>query len=181
MNKNNFELANLKQEPDLKGQFSYGGSEKIHIIDYEWFDVTTKENLPDIPWRRVHIVGNLNSEVPLVQYPQDACNLPGGGTENNETIEETVRREIQEELNCRVISWESLGYSTTYKDDEFDGNFLKIYAVLEKVGEFVSDSGGSVIGYKLTTIDQLADELKWQQTPDVAQRLQDLAKPYFKK
>lgn len=167
---------NSERIPDLTGQFTYRGRDKVHTVDFEWRDISSKEYLPDLPWRQVYIIGSLDNKIPLVQYRNDPDNLPGGKTEPGETVEETAMREAEEELNCRVISWEPLGYQTCYKDGKFDGHELRIYAELEKIGEFESDPGGPVIGYRLIDIENLSNELHW---PKTAERLQELSRKYF--
>ena len=178
MNANNVELGTSKRKPDFTGQFSYRGKERIHYIDYEWYDIASKADLPNLPWHQVYIVGNLDNTIPLVQYQKDPDNLPGGRTELGETVEGTLSREAIEELNCRVLSWEPLGYQSGYENGKPLGHALRVYAVLEKIGDFENDPGGSVIGNRYIRIDQLADELKW---PKTAQRLQELTEKYFQK
>lgn len=165
-------------KPNFSGQYIYRGRSRMHHIDFDWYDVTDKEDLPNLPWQQVYIVGNLDSMIPLVQYRNDPDNLPGGGTKDGETIEDTAKREAEEELNCTVVSWEPLGYQANYENNEFINYQLRIYAKLEKIGDFVSDPGGPVIGQSYITIDQLADKLGW---PKTAKRLQELAEKYFEK
>lgn len=176
MDNANEQIQGFERKPDFIGQFTYRGMDKIHTVDYEWFDVSSKEDLPDLPWRQVYIIGNLNNQIPLVQYRNDPDNLPGGKTEPGETIKETAMREAEEELNCRVVSWEPLGYQTSYEEGKLDGHELRIYAKLEKIGDFESDPGGPVIGYRLINVENLTDELHW---PKTAKRLQDLSRKYF--
>lgn len=177
MNPNNIETRASESKPDLISQFDYRDAEnEIHNIDLKWYDIPSKADLPNLPWQQVYIVGNLNNTVPLVQYPEDPDNLPGGRTEPGETIEETAIREAEEEMNCKLLSWEPLGYQSIYENGNLLGHQLRIYAELEKIADFEKDPGGPVISNRYIQIDQLADQLNW---PDVGQRLQDLAKKYF--
>lgn len=167
----------LNKKPNLIGQFSYRGKGKIHYIDYEWYDVLSKTGIPNLPWQQVYIIGNLDGQIPLVQYEKDPDNLPGGRTESGETIEETLNREAIEELNCKVLSWEPLGYQTIYEESKLIGHQLRVYAVLEKIGDFEKDPGGPVISNRYIKIDQLSKELNW---PKTGQRLQELSEKYFR-
>ena len=54
-------------------------------------------------------------------------------------------REIKEELNCRVISWEPLGYQKNSVDGIHDGYQLRVYARLEKIGEFETQKAETFI------------------------------------
>ena len=163
-------------KPDLTGSFSYRGREHEHHINFEWYDITSKADLPDIKWQQVYIVGNLNGKVPVVEYENDPYNLPGGRTEDNETIEQTASREVQEELNCKLTSWVPIGYQKLFENNEEIGNQLRIYAELEKLGEFESDPAGTVIGYKLVDVDELNSTINWQEK---GERIQAIAQGFF--
>lgn len=168
--------SGYKRKPDFVGSFTYRGRERIHHIDVEWFDLSSKTEMPEVQWQQVYIIGDLDGKVPMVQYPNDPDNLPGGRSEPGETAEQTAIREAEEELNCRVVSWEPIGYQSCSEAGEHKGYQLRVFAKLEKIGEFEKDPGGPVIGYRLVEIDDLATNLNW---PDTGERIQRLAKKYF--
>lgn len=60
--------------------------------------------------------------------------LPGGGTENNETAEETFKREVLEETGCKVEIIELLGITEEYKGKS---NFKQISNVF--LGKVIED------------------------------------------
>lgn len=157
---------------DVKDIFFYRGN---HVIA-EWFDILSKKDMPDLPWKQVYAVGNLNGKVPVVFYSDGHFSLPGGTTEAGESAEETLCREIKEELNCRVISWEPLGYQKNSVEGIHDGYQLRVYARLEKIGEFESDPDGSVIGYKIISINDLSNTICWGKMSD---RLEELTRSHF--
>ncbi len=61
--------------------------------------------------------------------------LPGGGTENNETAEETFQREVLEETGCKVEIVEYLGITEEYKGKS---NFKQISNVF--LGKVIEDT-----------------------------------------
>lgn len=61
--------------------------------------------------------------------------LPGGGTENNETAEETFKREVLEETGCIVEVIEHLGTTEEYKGKS---NFKQISNVF--LGKVIEDT-----------------------------------------
>jgi len=161
-------------KPDLLDKFTY----KEVPIEVEWFDVASKEELPDLPWKQVYAVCNLDGKVPVVCYKDDNDNLPGGTTEPGENINETLEREILEELNCKVTSWEPLGIQKNIRGGVLENYSLRVYANVAKIGEFESDPAGTVVGYRLIDIQDLNKTIQWGKTGN---HIQQLAEKFFSK
>jgi ADP-ribose pyrophosphatase YjhB (NUDIX family) len=157
--------------PTFESSFEYDNQ----LILLEWFDLVGKK-LPDIEWEQVYIIGNLGGKVPIVTYEEGNLNLPGGHTERGETVEQTLRREIIEELNMRIIDWRILGYQHLTEPSSRQVNQLRVYAKLEKIGEFVSDPGGTVNGYILIDLENLKNFVNHGRVSD---QLIKLARPFF--
>lgn len=49
-------------QPDIRSSFVYGGQ----AIIANWYTVTEKVQIPDLPWEQVYAIGNLDGKVPLV-------------------------------------------------------------------------------------------------------------------
>lgn len=81
-------------KPEIESSFIYN---KQKILA-NWYTVTTKSRIPDLPWQQVYAIGNLNGQVPLITSLtcEKEFNLPGGRTEPGETIEQTIAREMIE-------------------------------------------------------------------------------------
>jgi hypothetical protein len=155
--------------PDLLDSFVHEGEE----VKVEWFDVRHVQDLPEIPWKQVYIVGDLDGKTPIIFYENhEDVGLPGGKTEPGETVDETIRREVIEETNCEVISWVPLGYQRLSQSGKPVINQLRLYGELKKRGEFEFDPGGGVVGYRLIELDSLNDTLQWGMT---GQRIQEMA------
>ncbi|QHU90109.1 NUDIX domain-containing protein [Candidatus Saccharibacteria bacterium oral taxon 488] len=168
----------ISQDPDLKvsvlkTSFVY----RNQVIQAEWFDVDDKTVIPDLPWQQIYVIGDLDGKVPLVYYAHGRENLPGGHTEPGETLEQTLCREVQEELNVRVAEWRPIGYQVlTNPDGRIDHQFRAV-AKLEKLGEFAGDVGGSVIGYRLVDIDEVNQRIGYG---DIGERMIARAKNILK-
>lgn len=163
-------------KPDLKTSFEYDGQH----IRADWYTVTRKEDIPNLPWRQVYAIGNLNGMIPLVINAKSpkACNLPGGTTEPGETLQDTLERELIEECNMRVLTWRPLGYQVLTDPDGTVTPQFRVYAELEKIGEFEHDPGGHVVANVLARIDELNDMIAYG---DIGERMVELARPYFTK
>lgn len=160
-------------KPNLISEFEYEGK-----VIVEWFDIISKDEIPNLNWQQVYIIGNINNKVPVVVYDNKGDNLPGGKTESGESINDTVHREVKEELNMRVLGWNPLGYQRLTRPwDNTPTYQFRVYAELEKIDEFTNDPGGSVIGHKLVELDDLNDFIRYGEVGD---RLISICKHYFK-
>ena len=64
---------------------------------------------------------NQHGEI-LLTFDQGAYGLPGGKPENDETPEETLIREVLEEIQCEIENLEYIGYQqVTVDPDKFGG------------------------------------------------------------
>lgn len=159
-------------KPDLISEFEYEGK-----VIVEWFDVFKKEKIPDLEWQQVYMIGNLDGKVPLVMYANKGDNLPGGKIETGETLEQAITREALEEVNMKILSWKPLGYQKLTRPwDDAPTYQFRVYAELEKNGEFAKDPGGSVIGHKLVDLDDVNKHINYG---DVGNRLIEDCRQFF--
>ena len=161
-------------QPDLRTSFNYDSQN----IVADWYTVTDKSQIPDLPWQQVYAIGNLDGQVPLITglTCEKEFNLPGGHTEPGETIEQTIAREMIEECNMRVIEWQPLGYQHLTEPDGKQIFQFRVYAKLEKIDEFVNDPGGGVIKNTLVDLSQVNSLIKYG---EIGERMVKLAKKYF--
>ena len=88
------------QTPTLRGEFIYKNV-KYHTNFYSLIE----QEIPNLPWSQVYIIGNFQNQIPIVKYTHASDNLPGGGVKSHESILQTINREAKEELNMTVKSW----------------------------------------------------------------------------
>ena len=161
-------------KPEIESSFIYNGQK----ILANWYTVTAKNRIPDLPWQQVYAIGNLNGRVPLITSMtcEKEFNLPGGRTEPGETIEQTIAREMIEECNMRVIEWQPLGYQHLIEPDGKQIFQFRVYVKLEKIGKFVNDPGGGVIKNTMVDLSQVNSLIKYG---EIGERMVKLAKKYF--
>ena len=82
----------------------------------------------DLPVAQVYgFCFNQRGEI-LLTFDQGAYGLPGGKPENDETREETLMREVLEEVQCEITDLEYIGFQRVSSDpDKFGG---AVYAQL---------------------------------------------------
>ncbi len=152
-------LATMKllPPPEITTSFEFRG--QAHKC--EWFDLPKDRSLPELEWQQVYAVGNYEGKVLVVHYPNGPDNLPGGKVDPGETAEMALHREITEELNMKILSWYPVGYQRVTSPSGEVVNQLRVYAVMDKIGEFVSDPGGHIIGHSLVEIGALNDAINY--------------------
>jgi len=92
--------------------------------------------------------------------------LPGGSVEKGESIEQTLRREIQEETNMRVLKFLPIGYQKVIRPD---GSFvyqLRVVAMVKPLGEFTHDPGGHISEIKLINPTDYRQYFDWGKIGD---------------
>lgn len=138
---------------------------KAGLVQATWYDLGAE--LPDLPWQQVYVIGDIDGKVPIVHYAgNDRDNLPGGKTEPGETTDETIQREMREELNCTAEQWAPLGYQKCIESDGAVVYQLRVAARLRVLGPFENDPGGSVIGYSLISLNELNSYIRYGEVGD---------------
>lgn len=111
----------------------------------EYFDADDFNSLPIEQCSQVYGVCFLGDRIIIVRDgPTNQWSLPGGTIEKGETIERALARELLEETNTKLLRWIPIGAQKVIFPD---GNFsyqLRVVAVVEKIGEFISDPGGGI-------------------------------------
>lgn len=90
--------------------------------------------------------------------------LIGGTIEKGETFEQTLRREIQEESNMKIISFKPIGYQkvVNLKDQSFIYQ-LRYACIVEPIGKFESDPAGAITEIKLIDPKEYKKYFDWGQ------------------
>lgn len=146
----------------------------------KWFEV---EKLEDIPadhsnFTQVYAVAvpKGSHDAVIVQYDADADNLPGGKPEPGESIEQTLHRELDEEINSQVLAWEPLGYQEVKPADDSAKPIYQLrvlaHVAINKPFEKGDDPAGAITGNKRVPLTELAQTINHGA---VGERLQALA------
>lgn len=106
------------------------------LTDTDIGEISTKIENPKLRLASRGIVIRDDGKIALFnKYNKNEYKLPGGGTENGETAEETFKREVLEETGCIVEIIEHLGTTEEYK---CKSNFKQISNVF--LGKVIEDT-----------------------------------------
>lgn len=94
---------------------------------------------------KVHAICIYKGKLLVVHHPEwNIWGIPGGTREGDETIDETLRREIQEETNCEITSCFPLSYLKVVDEE---GNFhyrVHFFCNVKPIAEFEVDPAGNI-------------------------------------
>jgi 8-oxo-dGTP pyrophosphatase MutT (NUDIX family) len=155
----------VKTKPGLPFSFELNSTR----IFGEWYDLQPAEALPDIPWQQVYALADSQGKVAIVHYPEanHKDNLPGGHVEPGESAVQALHRELEEEINAKVLAWKPLGYQKLTEPDGSTVYQLRVYARVEPLGAFENDPGGNVIGHSFVPLDTLNEYIKYGEVGDI--------------
>ncbi len=90
---------------------------------------------------------------------------PGGTIEKGESIETTIKRELIEEAQLKLIDWKTIGFEQIYypnkKESKKQNCFLRIVAKVELIDKPIKDPDKKAIGRVIIKTDQAAEKLNW--------------------
>jgi ADP-ribose pyrophosphatase YjhB (NUDIX family) len=99
--------------------------------------------------------------------------MPGGGLEEGETLEECITREIKEETNMKVLRLSPLGYDTLTNPDTQEKIYQMRYAAkVEPLGQFITDQAtdGDITEIKLIDPIEYKKYFDWGERSDAMMR-----------
>ncbi len=134
-------------------------------IKYNDEDTGSIESLPISAASAVCFYGN---KVVLVHVPnRNSWEMPGGGREAGETVEECIIREIREETNMRVLELSPLGFDTfTNPETKELIHHARFTAIVEPYGPFIADPDGEITEIKLIDPQDYKKYFDWGERSD---------------
>lgn len=114
--------------------------------DVHHFDVDNFDEIPDHLKLKAHAVCMHNGKMLIVNHPEwDIWSIPGGTRDDGESIEETLKREIHEETNCKVVNLTPAAYQKVVSPDGKKYHYrLQYLCNVIPLGEFKRDVAGDI-------------------------------------
>lgn len=133
---------------------------------FEYSDADSFDILDSSLCRQVYAVCFCDNKMVIGCGPQkwneDGWGLLGGGIEKGETFEETLKREIQEESNMKVLSYLPIGYQKVINTKDASYVYqLRYVCKVKPFGPFVSDPAGSITEIKLINPSEYKKYFNW--------------------
>jgi ADP-ribose pyrophosphatase YjhB (NUDIX family) len=114
---------------------------------FEYFECDSFEHLPIDECSQCYGIAFHGDSMLIVNEVQKGTYGPIGGTvEKEERPDDTLKREIQEESNMKILYYRPIGYQKVIDTRGIQKSFyqLRYFCIVEPLGPFVSDPAGKV-------------------------------------
>lgn len=135
----------------------------------EYHDADNFDELPIQHCTQVYGVCFYQDLIVLAKTIKETWVLPGGSIEPGETFEQTLHREVREESNMKVLSYQPIGFQKVWSSTQAPIYQLRYYCQVEPFGPFEQDlaaDGGDIVSIWQIVPDQVADLLNWDAIGD---------------
>ena len=129
------------------------------MVNYTWDNGIVPNN---IKVRQVYGIVFSNDGRILLRIEDNIYKLTGGKPENNETFEETLKREYIEELNVELDECYYLGFLLVEDDNEKYAQVRMIAKIKNINDNHVDQATGKIYGRELVSIDKVKELLNYQ-------------------
>ncbi|KKR81166.1 MAG: Phosphohydrolase (MutT/nudix family protein) [Candidatus Daviesbacteria bacterium GW2011_GWA1_41_61] len=137
---------NITQQNSLTADYHSDGK----IYKFRYYELANYDHLDRARIRQVYGVCFYQDKMVIVlNGKKQTWGLAGGTLRIGESIEETLKREVEEESNMQVLKWRPIGVQEV---TDPNGNLyyqLRVVCKVKPVGEFLSDPAGTITEIKL--------------------------------
>ena len=128
------------------------------MVNYIWYNGVVPNN---IKVRQVYGIVFSDDGRILLRIEDNIYKLTGGKPENNETFEETLKREYIEELNVELDECYYLGYLLVEENNEKHAQ-VRMIAKVKNINEnHIDPATGEMYGRKLININNIKEYLNY--------------------
>lgn len=148
---------------EIKSQFK-NTDETISFVLYK--DTDSFDSLDFSKIRQTYAVCLLKDKMVVVYHEKaKTWGLVGGSIEKGETLEDCLKREIQEESNMKVIDFKPVGYQEVTTGDKTIYQ-LRYVCRVEPYGEFTGDPDGKITEIKIIDPKDYKQYFDWGEVGD---------------
>ena len=150
---------------------------KGRVLKVKYYDLDSFSSLPYAKCQQVYGVCFYKDKMVIVsgEGTSGGWGLVGGHIEKGETYDKTLRREVREETNMRVLKSYPIGVQEVTTPDGKVVFQLRYCAIVEPLGKFEKDPAGSVTEIKLINSEDYKKYFDWGEIGErIIQRAIDL-------
>lgn len=132
------------------------------LHDLELYESDSVEGLN--PVKQVQAISFIDDDhIVVYKHIDGYYGLSGGSVEENESFEETLKREIKEESACEVLDYGLIGYvkDVQGKPPGKEKYQLRYWAKVRLLDEPINDPCGKAISREVVNLDEATTKLKW--------------------
>ena len=128
------------------------------MVTYSWYNSLVPN---DLKVRQVYGIVFTSDGRSILRIENNKCKLTGGKPENNESFEETLKREYIEELNVELDDIYYLGYLLVEENNEKYVQ-VRMIAKVKNINEnHIDPATGDMYGRKIVDINNIKEYLNY--------------------
>jgi 8-oxo-dGTP pyrophosphatase MutT (NUDIX family) len=137
--------------------------------DIVYREIENFDEIRHLPLKSVGGISIYNEKMVLVFAKKRlSWEMPGGGMEKGESIEEAFKRELKEEANMEALQIFPLGYDTlTNRSTGMNIYQVRVACIAKPFGEFVKDPDGDITEIQLIEPKEYKRFFNWGKRSDV--------------
>lgn len=136
----------------------------VSVVTYE--DADSFESLDFDKIKQIYAVCIFDGKMVIVFHDKRKdWTLVGGSIEPGESLEDCLKREIQEESNMKVLNFKPIGYQEVQTGDKIIYQ-LRYACNVEPYGEFTGDPDGKIIEIKMIDPKDYKQYFDWGEIGD---------------
>jgi ADP-ribose pyrophosphatase YjhB (NUDIX family) len=149
---------NITKDKPLTFEYQNNGN----LYKFRYYEVASFKEIDLIKVKQIYGVCFYQDKMIIVQNGKKRTwGLVGGKPEKDESIEQTLNREVLEESNMQVLQWRPLGVQEVTNPEGVTYYQLRVACKVKPLGDFVNDPAGTITEMKLIDPKEYTNYFNW--------------------
>lgn len=129
---------------------------------FSYYEVPNFEKLDSTKIKQIYGVCFYQDKMVIVRNgKKNTWGLVGGKPEEGESLEQTLKREVNEEASMEIIRWRPIGVQEVVDEDGNVGYQLRAVCKVKPIGDFEEDPAGTISEVKLIEPREYKEYFDW--------------------
>lgn len=149
---------NIPKDKPLKADYHHNGK----VYKFSYYELANYSKLDTSKIKQIYGVCFYTDKMVIVfNGKRKTWGLVGGKPEEGESIEEALKREVQEESNMQLLRWRPIGVQEVTDPNGNIDYQLRVACKVKPIGEFIEDPAGTITEIKLIDPKNYLEYFNW--------------------